>query len=890
MDHIRDINYYKVKFFSKDYDDGDDKGDAVGFLHFPERKGWHVSEDGECTGPSPGQRGHDAAFQLEHFLQAWLFFGLIKAVLGYSNSINFDKFIGPGIKEPQVTSTHLPGLLKEWARFESNPDNRIDQSARMIRIQMALDCARKVVKRYCSVEEEDGQVSLQQTDPINDGLALSLIVLGETLSYAKSRIVERAGFPIRGWHGEHNAGWGTSKAVVTRMRTTWCPKTTAILKRQLRGNTTALLEAFDLYRDTNPLVHHRCTDEECKLTSASGKNTYKRNHDRETCNCILEPGIDSYQAPGPIPSPNLQESCKDGCLEAGPDKKRLLEIIKEDGIPVFELEEKTQNNILSVQVTRATDVSEYATISHVWSDGFGNPDQNQLCQCQLKLLKNSLKDAQETRGQSKARIAFWMDTLAIPVGKDAESREMKSKCIRRIHEIFIQSKYTLVFDGGLIHTETVGSDYSAIAVQILACGWMRRLWTLQEAYLSERLLFAFKSGCLDLEDLESHYHDGAESLVSDMPTAARNYFHNLLGTARRARIHEMNHTEGVQLISSVWKAATWRTTTKSEHEVMALVSLLNLNTDDSDHAKIINRGFGVGEQSKDIATENMKEFWMLLEELYPGSIPAGMIFLPPPRLSEPGFKWAPRTWMSGKELEHPDPLLLSALTPPGRLSTQHGLLVHFPGFLLHSTEQTSQKILLNASKGPYLTFPTDNTLLEWYRYRKVQDDSQYEEYVVGGQPVTKQADSRKYAIILPRERPGSVEEIGLLVEIGKRQPQRSFSRAHETRVFHVSIKFRILIKREIVQDKDRSLKDFYSKMHAQQNDLPVFGEILDPSQKWYVGGNPSPLPPRQEKSSRQAEPESTTSSSSGWASRITRSLTDGPKSLSTSKTRKWGWK
>ncbi|OJD33077.1 het domain protein [Diplodia corticola] len=811
MDHIRGIDDYKVRLFSSSYDDWKEAGkEPCGFLNYPKRKNWTVTEDGSCVPPGPDDPSFHESHRMESFLQSWLFFGLIQAVLGYSNRINFEIFKGSGAIEESVTTSHLPRLLNNWDDFERQEDNKRDQSVRMVRIQMALDRARGVVKRYCSVEEEGVQGSRRNDELIDDNLALSLIVLGETLSYAKARIVERAGFTIRGWHGETSAGWGTSKAVVDRMKMSWCPRTVAILTRQLRGNTTALLEAHKLYPQLGEPKHHKCSREQCKWTSFANGEAYERRH-TDSCPC---------KASG----------CDDRCLDAGPDLKKLLDIIREDKIPVFTLASKEQGGPLLVNVKKATEVSEYATISHVWSDGYGNPDSNSLCQCQVDFLQKALAGAQEKRGQKGKPIAFWMDTLAIPVGDSKGAKEMKSKCIRRIHETFVQSKYTVILDGGLMQTGIVGDDYSATAVKILASGWMRRLWTLQEAYLSERLFFAFKDSSLDLEDLESHYHEASDNLVSDMPTAARNYFHNLLGTARRARVHGLSPKEGIDLISSVWKAANWRTTTYGEHEVVALVSLLNLNTDDSDHAQDINRDFGAGEKSPMVIERNMKQFWMLLEELYPGSIPAGMIFLPPPRLTERGFGWAPRTWMSGKQLEHPDPLLLSALTPPGILSMDHGLLVQFPGFLLHSTEQTSQKILLNIDKS--LTFPTDSTLLEWYKYRKAQDDEK--DYHFIQQPVTAQKDSRKYAIILPRERPGAVEEIGLLVEIEKRQPQRSFADSQETRVFHVSIKFRILIKRETASHQDGSLNKFYQDMHTRGKDPPVFGEVLGPSQKWYV--------------------------------------------------------
>jgi hypothetical protein len=51
-------------------------------------------------------------------------------------------------------------------------------------------------------------------------------VLGETLTAAKSKIVQRVGFNIRGWHGDANEGWGTPKLLLRQMEgDDWCPRT-----------------------------------------------------------------------------------------------------------------------------------------------------------------------------------------------------------------------------------------------------------------------------------------------------------------------------------------------------------------------------------------------------------------------------------------------------------------------------------------------------------------------------------------------------------------------------------------------------------------------------------------------------------------------------------------
>ncbi|KAH8743056.1 hypothetical protein F5883DRAFT_594256 [Diaporthe sp. PMI_573] len=86
-----------------------------------------------------------------------------------------------------------------------------------------------------------------------------------------------------------------------------------------------------------------------------------------------------------------------------------------------------------------------------------------------------------------------MDTLLVPVKENMTEEEkiIKKKAIGQIFQVFNQSKYTVVLDNGL-HTMNVSRDKpTQTAMTILASSWMRRLWTLQEAFLSRQLHFAF---------------------------------------------------------------------------------------------------------------------------------------------------------------------------------------------------------------------------------------------------------------------------------------------------------------------------------------------------------------------------------------------------------------
>ena len=213
----------------------------------------------------------------------------------------------------------------------------------------------------------------------------------------------------------------------------------------------------------------------------------------------------------------------------------------------------------------------------------------------------------------------------------------------------------------------------------------------------------------------------------------------------------------------------------------------------------------------------MKELWLLLEEVYPGSIPPGVVFLPGKKLSIDGFKWAPKTWMIGQELDDPDPL--SSLRQPAVIEADLGLCVYYPGFILHATNPRNT-ILPKEN----FSFPTDNTLQEWYTASRADDAENDQPYA----PFNEQPE---FAIILSRERPRQIAEIALLVEIVRRSPPREFDAQHTPTTYHVLIVTRVRVNRAIERDRNFNIAS------RGQEDKIICGEVLNNDQRWYVGGS-----------------------------------------------------
>lgn len=512
------------------------------FHTFPKACGWDLQDD-----TLEFHIDTKSEVNANRFFQSWLFFGLLATVLQLESANFYRKFVSKS--GGFIDTKELNTYLKEWKEQVIREPNAHRRSLRMIRAHVALEKARQIVFEYFS---DEGSERKRPGNPIiiHAHLALSLMVLGETLMNAKAKIVELVGFNIRGWHGDANQGWGTPPCVLLKMKDdNWCERTVHILKCQLRSHATALLSAYRAHEadanNTKALVlgHGKCTPDKCNVKSEKKNGKYKTQHQTD-CKFYAQEDLDR------------EPSETDSCYWIGPKTEDLVQTIKDGHIPLLKYE-KDKDGKWNVDVVPCKSYMQYATISHVWADGYGNPAENKLWKCQLDYFKKLFKKAAEDYSPTQeAPEQFWIDTLAIPILE--ENKEQRNIAIRQIYHIYTNARYTIVIDKGLCQLDP-GRTYEATAMKILLSGWMRRLWTLQEAYLSKRLIFAFADNQVkNLDDLEEMYPEASDILTSNIPNAARTYFHNLLGNDRRARINELPSGEGFDVLASVWRAARWR--------------------------------------------------------------------------------------------------------------------------------------------------------------------------------------------------------------------------------------------------------------------------------------------------------------------------------------------
>ena len=634
--------------------------DSLGFHRFPSRTGWRLGSTGrwECES--------DKSRNLTSFLQAWLFFGLLTEFLGQGSQFESEIYRTKGtFSRWIITTEQLPRHLGEWRKrmLKAKDDSTLPLLA--IQAGLALDEARSVVSKCCSGDHQD--------ERIDDMVALSLMLLGETLSNALSSVLNEGQVHMSGWYLIPAIGWGDSKRLLLKLKQEqrWCSRSARYLRSTLRHSASGILFAIHLSIASGSAIDHgKCSDQRCDA----------RNDDKQsTCWMSTEP-------------------CQ--CRSIGPDLDTLVNIIEEDKIPLLTYNSRDEK----ITVTGLKDETGdsgvgYTIVSHVWSDGLGNDAANELPLCRVKGLVEAVKklegSKQELRSGSEfgpsrldTQDPFWIDTLAIPV--QTKHKHLRKRAIKNMNSVYQTAESTIVVDKGLMSQQS-GSTYSDTAMRIGRCLWMTRLWTLQEAYLSKELYFIFQDALVEIERLEK---SEKKTLESPLSSVASVYYQGLLGAERQQYLSSSDTKISPDFIASVWKAVQWRNTAHLRHETLALAMLLRFKPEK----------FDTQPKASSPSDAELEELMKILLEAIgsENAIPSGFIFLPGKKLATEGFRWAPRSWMTGQELEDPSPLK-SPNSAAHLIKT--GLQVKYPGFRLHNTAR------LQGIDG--LCVPTDKSLNNW---------------------------------------------------------------------------------------------------------------------------------------------------------------------------------
>ncbi len=187
----------------------------------------------------------------------------------------------------------------------------------------------------------------------------------------------------------------------------------------------------------------------------------------------------------------------DGCAcdHIQVDAKRLHSVLQDGGIPLVKITPLTTredgNAGFEVEVVRKRPGRQYVAISHVWSDGMGNPNGNSLLNCQVQLLyeqaRRLVTDKEyiprqagdplehietgmarlahftfnKARGKDKS-VLIWIDTLCIP-----HQRNVRNLAIQRIRQVYLDGMF--VSHGYRMHEAHLQDQHTECSSLIPKC-------------------------------------------------------------------------------------------------------------------------------------------------------------------------------------------------------------------------------------------------------------------------------------------------------------------------------------------------------------------------------------------------------------------------------------
>ncbi|KAE9373224.1 hypothetical protein N431DRAFT_482315 [Stipitochalara longipes BDJ] len=454
--------------------------DFEGFEGFPDRLGF--VKDGQLDLET---RSID---EFASLLQSWLYFGVICEFI--ERPIEVSKFVYPSLQEEgrEVLRWSPCGYeaIFDWGTRMNLLDGR---SSRAV-----SDRINSVLHRAAFFALEVEKLGFSQTPPL-PVISLSVKTLLHVLF---SALQWRNRFPALTppYHPVLPYGANempaSTKLLLSRMTDQgWCPSQAHSLFQKSDHYTLLFLSQLSRRGGTGKR-HDSCSARECVANNVDMSH-YETKHRTPSCMCNF------------VEIPKLP----------------LIEIIKSGGIPLVSVHPGPHNTV-EIRIEKANPSTRYTAISHVWSDGLGNPNSNALPQCQLEWLSTCLErlpshgyqgiyynnyggiavdagglDAISRSKMNKEAPRFWMDTLCIPV--DDEYAELRTEAINKMAAYYAQATGALILDSELQRLRIAVHEAEEVLARIANCAWAGRCWTMQEGAISPICYFQCADGALQLD-------------------------------------------------------------------------------------------------------------------------------------------------------------------------------------------------------------------------------------------------------------------------------------------------------------------------------------------------------------------------------------------------------
>jgi hypothetical protein len=534
--------------------------DNQDFSTYIDRKsGWTVDDI-----LSPKQSTHSQT-ALADTIQTWLFFGLIHEAFGH-HARQRDFIVVGTSGQPLVTTAPLWRLCYDTFLSRAHPV----ESNRMQELEKSIELAAESVGRiHLDLEEIDEQLEL---------ILYSVMILCDALqlSINPSTTV----LPSRQWPL-------SDVLLENQMRSVgWCPSDIMKVTKMLDLHSLTLASRLS---PRDPGSHDRCDDVRCYANDVVAGD-YQRTH--HNCN---------------------------GCEEFVADPVEICEILEHGHLPLID---PTQGSGPKLRLKSTAEVPDYVAISHVWSDGLGNPCRNAIYKCQLDWLQDL------TSRMSQPAIPLWLDTISCP--RDYEHmRERSSKAYNQaiafMRKTYQEAETVLVLDHSLLDVDSNKLTHVGILLRFITCGWTRRLWTYQEGVLARKLLVQFADRAVDIDEIYSTWQDSSKAI----------FYPGVRGAYKELRILLDSDDEDYaeKVLHRVSRPLQFRKTSVSSDEALCLSTLANMCPEQ------VKR---VSESEK---AKRMETFYTSLP-----AISKQIIFWHGARLRQMGFRWAPASFLNNSNL------------------------------------------------------------------------------------------------------------------------------------------------------------------------------------------------------------------------------------------------
>ena len=235
----------------------------------------------------------------------------------------------------------------------------------------------------------------------------------------------------------------------------WCPHDAARFDHQVRD--VGVLWYYASLEPPQVLKNHsQCSPEEC-LGMQTEKEHYPIAHWRDDCTCVM---MDEHA-------------------------ESVNAILESGSLPLVDHAWKDDKSVVEILVVPEEQKPDFVAISHVWSDGLGNPKDSVLNTCVFTSICKIVD--QLPKSPSQLTTPFWIETICLPLRPEA----IKKIAFKKLRDPYDRAQHVLVIDSYLRTTQSRGLSPLEIFARVSCTSWTQRLWTFQEGRLGTRVWVCF---------------------------------------------------------------------------------------------------------------------------------------------------------------------------------------------------------------------------------------------------------------------------------------------------------------------------------------------------------------------------------------------------------------